>query len=104
NFDIVILTNGRTASSSEVLAAALRANNKAVIIGINSYGKAIIEKPFSLSNGYLVKFSVGAMYTYDGQTWHEDGLSPDIKSDTKFSTKLADDPAVIKALNYFKNR
>ncbi|MCM8528611.1 MAG: S41 family peptidase [Lentisphaeraceae bacterium] len=103
-FDIAVLTNGRTASSSEILAAALRANNKAVLIGVNSYGKAIIEKPFSLSNGYLVKFSVGAMYTYDGQTWHEDGLSPDIKSETKFSKVLSEDPAVKKALNYFKNR
>lgn len=101
-FDIAILTNGRTASSSEILAAALRANNKAVLIGSNSYGKAVIEKPFSLSNGYSVKFSVGAMYTNDGQTWHEDGLSPDIKSETKFAKNLTDDPAVLKALNYFK--
>lgn len=103
-FDLVVLTNGRTASSSEVLAAALRANNKAVLIGSNSYGKAIIEKPFSLSNGYSVKFSVGAMYTNDGQTWHEDGLSPDIKSETKFGLKISEDLAVKKALNYFKNK
>ena len=104
SFTIAVLTNGRTASSSEVLAAALRANGMAVIVGSNSYGKAIIEKPFSLSNGFSVKFSVGAMYTSDGQTWHEDGLSPDIKSSTKRALKYEDDIAVQKALKYLKSK
>ncbi len=101
-FKIAVLANGRTASSSEVLASALKSNNKAVVIGSNTYGKAIIEKPFKLSNGYSVKFSVGAMYNSKGESWHEDGISPDIKSSTKFSDKLEDDIAVGKALKYLK--
>jgi len=102
DFKIAVLINGRTASSSEILASALKSNDKAVLIGENSYGKAIIEKPFKLSNGYSVKFSVGAMYNAKGESWHEDGLSPDIKSSTKFSDKLENDIAVGKALKYLK--
>ena len=102
SFDIAILVNGRTASSSEILASALKSNNKAVLIGVNTYGKAIIEKPFKLSNGYSVKFSVGAMYNAKGESWHEDGLIPDIKSTSKFTVKIEDDISVGKALKYLK--
>ena len=101
DFQLAILIDGRTASSSEVLAAAM-SENKAVLIGENSYGKAIIEKPFELSNGYSIKFSVGAMYSPKGKTWHEDGLSPDIKSQTEFGKTIEEDIAVLKAVKYLK--
>lgn len=104
DFEIAVLINARTASSSEILASALKSNDKASLIGVNSYGKAIIEKPFKLSNGYSLKFSVGAMYNSEGESWHEDGLSPDIKSDVKFSGTVENDEAVKKALKYLKEK
>ncbi len=41
---IVVLIDGQTASSSEVLAAALQNNNRAVVIGNRSYGKGTVQR------------------------------------------------------------
>ncbi|TAH38327.1 MAG: PDZ domain-containing protein [Alphaproteobacteria bacterium] len=41
---IVVLIDGQTASSSEVLAAALQDNHRAVVIGTRSYGKGMVQR------------------------------------------------------------
>jgi len=41
---VVILIDGYTASASEVLAAALQHNNRAVVVGTNSYGKGAVQR------------------------------------------------------------
>ncbi len=47
---IVILVNGRSASSSEIVAAALQDNGRAVLVGTNSYGKGTVQSVTSLPN------------------------------------------------------
>jgi len=76
-FNIVVLVNKKTASSCEIVAAALQDNKKAVIVGSKTYGKAVFEKTFKLENDYRVKFISGAMYTPLGKSWQSKGLTPD---------------------------
>lgn len=77
NFELVILVNEKTASSSEIFAGALQANGRARLVGASTFGKATVEKTFTLENQYRVKFIVGAMYKPGGKSWYESGLKPD---------------------------
>lgn len=77
DFDLVILVNEKTASSSEIFAGALQANGRARLVGTPTFGKATVEKTFTLENQYRVKFIVGAMYKPGGKSWYETGLTPD---------------------------
>ncbi|ACL05591.1 C-terminal processing peptidase [Desulfatibacillum aliphaticivorans] len=77
NFECIILVNQRTASSAEILAASLRDNGKAVIVGTRTYGKGVFEKTFTLENGCRLKFITGAMYSPGMQSWQGRGLAPD---------------------------
>jgi carboxyl-terminal processing protease len=101
---IAILIDKYSASSSEVLAAALRKNNRAVLIGKKSYGKAITEKTFDIKNKYYIKFTVGAMYDIEGGNWHETGLIPDLEVSGKILDDPASDRVVLKAIEYLKKR
>lgn len=76
-FKISILTNKNTASAAEILAASLQDHQKALIVGVRTYGKAVFEKTFTLKNKYRVKFITGAMYSPKGASWQSKGLTPD---------------------------
>lgn len=74
---LVILINGNSASSSEVLAAALHDNQRAVLVGEKSFGKGIIQSVLPLRNGGVLKLTTEQYQTPDGINIHKIGIEPD---------------------------
>jgi carboxyl-terminal processing protease len=72
---IVVLVNGRSASASEIVAAALQDNDRAIVIGSSSYGKGTVQMVIALPNeGELTvtwsKFITPAGYILNGLGVH----------------------------------
>lgn len=91
---IVVLINGRSASSSEIVAAALQDNGRAVVVGSNSYGKGTVQTVFTLPNdGELVltwsRFHAPSGYALEGL-----GVLPNVCTGRPGAT----DRSVIRAL------
>jgi carboxyl-terminal processing protease len=68
---MVVLVNSRTASSSEIVAAALQDNRRAVVVGSNTYGKGTVQTVFTLPNdGELIltwsRFHAPSGYALEG--------------------------------------
>ena len=57
NMPIVVLTNKNTASSSEILAGALKDYGKAKIVGTKTYGKGVIQQVMTLQDGSGLKIT-----------------------------------------------
>lgn len=74
---IVILTNGGTASASEILTAALQENGRATVIGSKTFGKGIIQESAMWKNGYI-KYTSAYYLTPNGNNIHKTGIEPDI--------------------------
>ena len=74
---LAVLINGESGSSSEILAAALQGNKRAVVVGERSMGKGTMERMVKLKNGYTMKFTTAALYGPDGITWQNTGIAPD---------------------------
>ncbi len=75
---MVVLVNGGTASASEIVAAALQGNHRALLIGSQTYGKGTIQEFKELSGAGGYRLSVRKWLTPD-QTWiHGVGLYPNI--------------------------
>ncbi len=74
---IVVLTNSSTASASEILAAALRDNGKAEIVGTTTYGKGVIQELIYLSNGGALKVTTSEYYTPNNEKINGVGIDPD---------------------------
>lgn len=74
---VVVLTNGGTASASEILTAALKENDRATIIGSKTFGKGIMQHVVPYLDGYL-NITAAHYYTPDGNDIHEVGIMPDI--------------------------
>lgn len=77
NMPIVILTNQNTASSSEILAGALKDLGKAKIVGNKTYGKGVIQSLLTLPDGSGLKITSQEYLTPNKTKINEVGIEPD---------------------------
>lgn len=73
---IIIWQNENTASAAEIFTAALVENNKAVSIGMKSYGKGTSQEIFELSDGSALFLTIGYILTPLQKRYHNIGLYP----------------------------
>lgn len=64
---LVILTDGGTASSSEIVAGSMQDLDRALIIGERSYGKGLVQSTRPLPYGDLLKITTGRYYIPSGR-------------------------------------
>ncbi len=80
---LVIMINGNSASSSEILAGSLRAAGRATLVGTKSYGKGIMQYvvPLNGTNGQEdgMQVTFAQYFMPDGQVVHKVGLTPDVE-------------------------
>ena len=79
---IVLLINGRSASSSEIVAAALQDNGRAVIVGSNSFGKGTVQSVASLPNQGEMILTWSRFHAPSGYTLQGLGVRPNICTST----------------------
>ncbi|HVX87953.1 MAG TPA: S41 family peptidase, partial [Gemmatimonadales bacterium] len=64
---LIVLIDDRSASASEALAGSLQDNDRALIVGRRSFGKALIQRPFILETGDVVWLTVARILTPSGR-------------------------------------
>ena len=77
NMPVIILTNENTASSSEILAGALKDLGKAKIVGKTTYGKGVIQQILTLPDGSGLKITTEKYLTPNRTEINEVGIEPD---------------------------
>ncbi|MCL2603425.1 MAG: S41 family peptidase [Defluviitaleaceae bacterium] len=75
---LVVLVNGRSASASEILAAAVQDTGAGTIIGTQTYGKGSVQNLMYLSDGHAVKMTIAKYFTPNGISIHGIGVTPDV--------------------------
>ena len=73
----VVLTNGGSASASEIVAGALHDNKAAYLIGEKTYGKGSVQELISFEDGSQLKVTVASWYRPNGQNINKKGIKPD---------------------------
>jgi carboxyl-terminal processing protease len=76
---MTVLVNGGSASSSEILAGALRDNDRASVIGEMTYGTGTVLSEVVLSDGSAILLGVAEWLTPDGDSIRKAGIVPDIQ-------------------------
>lgn len=79
NMPVVLLTNENTASSSEILAGALKDLGKAKIVGTKTYGKGVIQQILTLPDGSGIKITTDKYLTPNRTEINKVGIEPDEK-------------------------
>lgn len=77
NDPLIVLVNKGTASASEILAGALKENNRAILVGEQTFGKGLIQSLFELPNGAGLAVTVAKYETPLHHDIHKLGITPD---------------------------
>ncbi|MEO7083584.1 MAG: S41 family peptidase [Gemmatimonadaceae bacterium] len=65
---LVILTDERSASASEIVTGALQDHDRALVVGQTSYGKGLVQSVYKLDGGYALKITTGKWFTPSGRS------------------------------------
>lgn len=75
---IVVLVNGNSASASEIFSGAMQDTGNATIVGVQTYGKGIVQSVIPLSDGSAIKLTVAKYFTPNENDIHTVGITPDV--------------------------
>ncbi|MEM1309033.1 MAG: S41 family peptidase [Cyanobacteria bacterium P01_H01_bin.153] len=76
---MAVLVNNRSASSSEILTGALQDNDRATVVGTTTFGKALVQSLYELSDGSGLAVTIAHYYTPNGTDISERGITPDVE-------------------------
>lgn len=112
---LVVLVDGNSASSSEILTGALMDNGRATIVGSQTFGKALVQAVHGLSDGSGIAVTIAHYYTPSGTDISQRGITPNIRIDltdaqrqrlvaTPALLATASDPQYAEAVSALRNQ
>ena len=74
---LVVLVNENSASASEILAGAVKDTERGQLVGMQTFGKGLVQRLFTLPDGSGLNVTIQKYYTPSGTTIHGVGIAPD---------------------------
>lgn len=100
---MVVLVNEGTASAAELMSGSLQAYDLATIVGMKTYGKAVGQAPYMLTEETAIYLTSARYYTPKGNCIDKKGIVPDIEIDlpeelkARISTLTMEEDAQLQA-------
>jgi len=76
---LVVLVDGGSASASEILSGALQDNNRAVLVGTQTFGKGLVQSVRGLGDGSGLAVTVAKYLTPSGRDINKHGIEPNVR-------------------------
>lgn len=84
---VVVLVNEYTASASEIVAGALQDDHLATLVGIQTFGKGVVQTVFPLVGGSGAAITTHKYLTPSGRSIHKVGLTPEVEAGSRLEGK-----------------
>ena len=94
---LVVLINGGSASASEIVAGALQDQQRAIIVGTDSFGKGSVQTVLPLGEQRAIKLTTARYYTPSGRSIQAQGITPDIVVERAQITPISNAPRLSEA-------
>ncbi|KKK76852.1 hypothetical protein LCGC14_2859460, partial [marine sediment metagenome] len=74
---LIVLVNGGSASGSEIVAGAIKDNERGILVGMKTFGKGSVQTVRELPDGSGIRITTALYYTPSGVSIHKIGIEPD---------------------------
>lgn len=90
---LVVLVNENSASASEILAGAVKDTGRGTLVGMQTFGKGLVQRLFTLPDGSGLNVTIQKYYTPKGTSIHGIGIEPDevVQLEEKYLTMALTD-------------
>lgn len=90
DFPVIVLVNDGTASAAEIVSSALQDNQRALVVGDRTFGKASVQTLYSplMQDDYYIKLTVARYYGPSGRTLQVTGVYPDVPATPEYQGKV----------------
>ncbi len=75
---LVVLVDGGSASASEIVSGALQDNNRAILVGTQTFGKGLVQSVRELGDGSGLAVTIAKYLTPNGRDINKNGIKPDV--------------------------
>ncbi|MCK9174028.1 MAG: S41 family peptidase [Desulforhopalus sp.] len=79
NYPLVVLINEGSASASEIVAGAIQAHKRGILVGKKSFGKGSVQMVIPLPDGAGLRLTTARYYTPDNRSIQAVGIIPDVE-------------------------
>ncbi|MDR4306750.1 S41 family peptidase [Chelatococcus sambhunathii] len=87
---VIVLTNGGSASASEIVAGALQDHKRATVLGTRSFGKGSVQTIIPLGGNGAIRLTTARYYTPSGKSIQAKGIVPDIEVKQELPEEMKD--------------
>ena len=102
---VVVITNGGSASASEIVAGAIQDNKRGILLGEKTFGKGSVQTVQSLADGSSIRITIAHWFTPNGKNISKEGIKPDVEIKmTEDDIANQKDPQLDKSIEYIKNK
>jgi carboxyl-terminal processing protease len=98
---LAVLINQSTAGPAEIIAAAMKGDKRAEVVGVRSFGVGVVQKLIQVGDGSAVLLSVAKYYGPDGEAIHDKGVTPEIVQTESSDADSADEDTVPESPEHF---
>jgi len=85
---LVVLVNGRSASGAEIVAGALRDNDRAEVVGETTFGTGTVLDDYVLNDGSAILLAIADWLTPNRDPIQETGIEPDVEANLQAGQKV----------------
>lgn len=78
-YPLVILVNEGSASAAEIVAGAIQAHKRGIIVGTQTFGKGSVQTIIPLPDGAGLRMTTATYYTPDDRSIQALGITPDVE-------------------------